>query len=243
MSAVTGKPQRERPIRIGEVVRRLHEEFPDISISKIRFLEDEGLLSPQRTRGGYRLFSEHDLERLVTILRLQRDEFLPLRVIRDELSLPGAAERKRRRPAGLGERVAAIEIGELCDRAGITPEFARELEEFGLVAPTGSGAEKRYPETDIDVAIVCGQLTRFGVDARHLRTFRTAIDREASLLDQLIAPALRSRELRASCRRARRSPDAHRPCPGAREPAPLARGPRDRRGMSRGGETWGGPAR
>ena len=86
-------------MRIGEVVRRLREEFPDISISKIRFLEDEGLLSPQRTGGGYRLFAEHDVERLVTILRLQRDEFLPLRVIRDQLADPGAAERRRRRPA------------------------------------------------------------------------------------------------------------------------------------------------
>jgi DNA-binding transcriptional MerR regulator len=193
MSTVAGTAQRERPIRIGEVVRRLREEFPDISISKIRFLEDEGLLSPQRTRGGYRLFSEHDVERLVTILRLQRDEFLPLRVIRDELAAPGAAERKRRRSTGLGERVASIEFDELCQRASIEPDFAKELEEFGLLAASGSGAEKRYPESDIDVAIVCAQLTRFGVDARHLRTFRTATDREASLLDQVIAPALRSR--------------------------------------------------
>src|ERR1700733_4521517 len=142
MSTATGTPQRERPFRIGEVVRRLREEFPDISISKIRFLEDEGLLSPQRTRGGYRLFSEHDVERLVTILRLQRDEFLPLRVIRDELAVPGASERKRRRPAGLGERVQPIEFGELCQRAGVTPEFAKELEEFGLLAAIGSGSEK-----------------------------------------------------------------------------------------------------
>jgi DNA-binding transcriptional MerR regulator len=193
MSTVTGSPQRERPIRIGEVVRRLRDEFPDISISKIRFLEDEGLLSPQRTRGGYRLFSENDLERLVTILRLQRDEFLPLRVIRDELAVPGAAERKRRRPAGLGEPVAPVVLAELCDRAGISSIFARELEEFGLLEGSGSGGEKRFPETDVDVAIVCAQLARFGVDARHLRTFRTATDREASLLDQLIAPALRSR--------------------------------------------------
>src|ERR1700720_1695072 len=110
MSTGTGTAQRERPIRIGEVVRRLREEFPDISISKIRFLEDEGLLSPQRTRGGYRLFGEGDVERLVTILRLQRDEFLPLRVIRDELSVPGASDRKRRRPATLGERVEAIDF-------------------------------------------------------------------------------------------------------------------------------------
>jgi DNA-binding transcriptional MerR regulator len=150
-------------------------------------------MSPQRTRGGYRLFSEHDVERLVTILRLQRDEFLPLRVIRDELATPGAAERKRRKPAGVGERVAPIDFEELCRRAGVQPEFARELEEFGLLAPVGAGSEKRYPETDADIAIVCAQLTRFGVDARHLRTFRTTTDRQASLLEQLIAPALRSR--------------------------------------------------
>jgi DNA-binding transcriptional MerR regulator len=182
-----------RLLKIGEVVNLLLEEFPDISISKIRFLEDEGLLAPQRTRGGYRLFSEDDLERLTTILRLQRDEFLPLRVIRDELSAPGVAERKRRRPAGLAERVQEIDLDELCRRAGVPIEFARDLESFGLLAGVGSGSDKRYPETDADVAAVCAQLTRFGVDARHLRTFRTATDREAALLEQLVAPALRSR--------------------------------------------------
>ena len=189
----TDRPQRERLLRIGEVVRRLSEEFPDISISKIRFLEDEGLLSPQRTRGGYRLFSEHDVERLETILRLQRDEFLPLRVIRDELATPGAAERKRRRPAGLGERGEEIDLDELCRRAGIEPELAKELEEFGLLRPAGTGSEKRYPEGDGDIAGVCSQLRRYGVDARHLRSFRTAADRQAALLDQLVAPALRAR--------------------------------------------------
>jgi DNA-binding transcriptional MerR regulator len=186
-------PRGTRLLRIGEVVSRLSDEFPDISISKIRFLEDEGLLNPQRTRGGYRLFSEDDLERLTTILRLQRDEFLPLRVIRDELSAPGASERKRRRPTGLTERVREIDFDELCRRAGVPPEFARDLESFGLLAPRGSGSDKRYPETDADVAAVCAQLTRFGVDARHLRTFRTATDRETALLEQLVAPALRSR--------------------------------------------------
>jgi DNA-binding transcriptional MerR regulator len=188
------EPQRrERPLRIGEVVRRLRDEFPDISISKIRFLEDEGLLSPQRTVGGYRLFAEHDVERLVTILRLQRDEFLPLRVIRDQLADPGAAERRRRRPAMLGERVELIERDELVRRSGVSPDLLKELEDYGLLAASGAGSDKRYPETDVDVAAVCAQLTRFGVDARHLRTFRTAADRESALLEQLIAPALRSR--------------------------------------------------
>ncbi len=169
-------------------------EFPDISISKIRFLEDEGLLSPQRTEGGYRLFDEHDVERLETILRLQRDEFLPLRVIRDQLADPGAAERKP--PAACDPRGA-----DRADRPGraraslrASPrELLKELEDYGLLSPIGTGADKRYPETDADVAAVCAQLTRFGVDGRHLRTFRTATDREAALLEQLIAPALRSR--------------------------------------------------
>jgi DNA-binding transcriptional MerR regulator len=184
---------RERLLRIGEVVRRLSEEFPDISISKIRFLEDEGLISPERTRGGYRLFSEEDLERLMTILRLQRDEFLPLRVIKDELAAPGVNDRKRRKPTGLSERIGDIDLDELCRRSGVRPDFAKELESFGLLAATGSGHDKRYPESDADVAAVCSQLTRFGVDARHLRTFRTATDREAALIEQLVAPALRSR--------------------------------------------------
>jgi DNA-binding transcriptional MerR regulator len=193
MTSTAATPKRERLIRIGEVVRRLAEEFPDISISKIRYLEDEGLLAPERTRGGYRLFSEDDVERLATILRLQRDEFLPLRVIREGLDAPGTKERKRRRPAGVGERVDAIDLDELCRRSGVTPDSAKELEDFGLLRPTGSGAAKRYPETDADVAGVCAQLSRYGVAPRHLRTFRTATDRETALLEQLMAPALQAR--------------------------------------------------
>src|SRR5207302_7641141 len=108
-------------------------EFADISISKIRYLEDQGLLSPRRTQGGYRLFSEEDVERLETILRLQRDEFLPLRVIRQELSSPSSKDRRRARPVGLGGREDALDLGELCRRAGIGAELARELEDFGLL--------------------------------------------------------------------------------------------------------------
>jgi DNA-binding transcriptional MerR regulator len=187
------QPPREKLLRIGEVVRRLAAEFPDVSISKIRYLEDEGLLTPRRTQGGYRLFGEDDLERLQTILRLQRDEFLPLRVIKDELDAPGQKERKRRRPTPLGQDDEMIVLDELCERAGITLELAKELEDYGLLSARGSGGDKRYPESDIDVAATCAQLARYGVAPRHLRTFRTAAGREAALLEQLVAPALRAR--------------------------------------------------
>jgi DNA-binding transcriptional MerR regulator len=189
----TAPQKREQFLRIGEVVRRLSAEFSDISISKIRYLEDEGLLTPRRTQGGYRLFSPDDVERLETILRLQRDEFLPLRVIKDELDAPGGKERKRRKPAGLGAAEETISLDELCERAGIDVGLAKELEDFGLLAPFGSGASKQYPESDVDVAVLCAQLSRFGVGPRHLRTIRTATSRQSALLEQLLAPALRSR--------------------------------------------------
>ena len=184
--------QQQRLLTIGTVCGLLKTEFPDISISKIRYLEDQGLLAPRRTQGGYRLFSEEDVERLRTILRLQRDEFLPLRVIRQELASPSGKER-RRRPVGLGGTEDELDLGELCNRAAISPELARELEDFGLVEPRVHEGEKRYTEADAEIALACGKLSRYGIDPRHLRTFRTAADREAALLEQLVAPALRSR--------------------------------------------------
>ena len=180
---------------IGTVCTRLQSEFPDISISKIRYLEDQGLLAPRRTQSGYRLFSEDDVERLETILRLQRDEFLPLRVIRQELASPSGAgkERRRRRAVGLADQDDELDLSELCERAAITHELARELEEYGLLHSRRSGSDKLYPAGDVDVAVACEKLSRFGISARHLRTFRTAADREAGLLQQLVAPSLRSR--------------------------------------------------
>jgi len=183
----------ERLLTIGAVCGRLKEEFPDISISKIRYLEDQGLLSPRRTQGGYRLFSAEDVERLETILRLQRDEFLPLRVIRQELASPSSKDRRRARPLGLAGRQDDLDLGELCRRASITPELARELEEFGLVEPRIEDGEKLYAEGDADIAVTCAGLARFGIAPRHLRAFRSAANREASLLEALVAPALRSR--------------------------------------------------
>ena len=187
--------ERERLLTIGAVCTRLQPEFPDISISKIRYLEDQGLLAPRRTQSGYRLFSEGDVERLEKILRLQRDEFLPLRVIRQELASPSGAgkERRRRHAVGLADPDDELDLGELCERAAITLDLARELEEFGLLQPRRAGSEKLYPAGDVDVAVACAKLSRFGISARHLRTFRTAADREAGLLQQVIAPSLRSR--------------------------------------------------
>ena len=196
MSTTTATERRsdQRLHTIGAVCARIQAEFPDISISKIRYLEDQGLLTPKRTRGGYRLFSEEDVERLETILRLQRDEFLPLRVIRQELaSGSGSAERKRRRPTGLGEQEGELDLAELCDRAGIDTDLARALEEYGLLTPRLESGERLYREGDAEIAAACGRLAQFGIDARHLRTFKNSVGREAGLLEQLVAPALRSR--------------------------------------------------
>ncbi len=180
-------------LTIGAVCEQLKNDFPDVSISKIRYLEDQGLISPRRTRGGYRLFGEDDVERLRRILALQRDEFLPLRVIRQELSTPSAKDRKRKRAATLSDREDDFDLDELCARAGISGDLARELEEYGLLAPRTEARKKRYSETDAGIAIACGRLADYGISARHLRTFRTAADREASLLESVVAPALRAR--------------------------------------------------
>ena len=186
-------PIRERLLTIGTVCRRLKPEFADISISKIRYLEDQGLLTPKRTQGGYRLFGEDDVERLETILRLQRDEFLPLRVIREELAAGAGKERRKRRTSTLGEHEDGVDLEGLCERAGIAPARARELEEYGLLEPRVESGQRIYSETDADIAEACETLARFGIAPRHLRAFRTAADREAGLLEALVAPALRSR--------------------------------------------------
>ena len=186
---MTEAPSRRR-LTIGTVCNQLKDEFPDVSISKIRYLEGEGLLRPKRTQGGYRLFSEEDVDRLEMILRLQRDEFLPLRVIRQELASPRTRKRKR---AGFGEQEEELDLNALCERAGIDASLARELEEFGLLNPRIQAGERVYTQTEAEIAETCGRLARFGIAPRHLRTFRTSADREAGMLEALVAPALRSR--------------------------------------------------
>ena len=195
MSATTTRRESARAQRlltIGAVCHRLKPDFPDISISKIRYLEDQGLLTLKRTQGGYRLFGEDDVERLERILQLQRDEFLPLRVIRQELASPTAKERKRRRGV-LTEPEEEFDVAELCERAGISADLARELEDYGLLAPRVEAGERRFGDTDVEIAAAAGRLARYGIAPRHLRAFRTASDREVALLEALVAPALRSR--------------------------------------------------
>jgi DNA-binding transcriptional MerR regulator len=191
VSATAVSEAEEQPLTIGAVCRLLREEFPDISISKIRYLEDQGLLAPRRTAGRYRLFGEDDVDRLRTILRLQRDEFLPLRVIRQELA--ATVSKSRRKRTGLAGAEEEIELAELCERTGLTSALTRELEEYGLMESRIDAGERLYREDEADIAAACAKLARFGIDARHLRSFKSASEREVGLLETIVAPALRSR--------------------------------------------------
>ena len=193
-----------KALTIGAVCKILQGEFDDISISKIRYLEDQKLLSPRRTDGGYRLYSQSDVERLRTILRLQRDEFLPLRVIRQELAAGGDLEfaaAADRRPAGGAVRRAILvntssaylTLDELLEETGARADLVAELENFGIVQSEKRDGRTVYDETDREVVRSANELSRVGVAARNLRIFRSSADREANLLETLLGPSLRSR--------------------------------------------------
>jgi DNA-binding transcriptional MerR regulator len=176
---------------IGEVLALLRGEFPDISISKIRFLESEGLIEPARSPSRYRKFDAADVERLRYILTAQRDEYLPLRVIKERLLPPSAG----RRAPGVGAKGAGDPGGtslsrrELLASAGIDDAQLAELETFGLVRRTG----RVYGRDALQVASAAAALSRYGVEARHLRVVRAAVEREISLIEQVVAPTLRQR--------------------------------------------------
>jgi DNA-binding transcriptional MerR regulator len=208
MGAVSEQPARRsdsRPrkaLTIGAVCKILQSEFDDVSISKIRYLEDQKLLSPRRTAGGYRLYSQSDVERLRTILRLQRDEFLPLRVIRQELAAGGdldlgAGERRGggavRRAILVNTSSAYLSLDELLEETGARPELVTELENFGIVQSEKRDGRTVYDETDREVVRAANELSRVGVEARNLRIFRSSADREANLLEAVLGPSLRSR--------------------------------------------------
>jgi DNA-binding transcriptional MerR regulator len=207
--AVSEQQARQRDSRprkamtIGAVCKILENEFDDISISKIRYLEDQKLLTPRRTQGGYRLYSQSDVERLRTILRLQRDEFLPLRVIRQELAAGGDLEQsggEKRPAAGAVRRAilvntssAYLTLDEVIEETGARAELVAELENFGIVQPDKRDGKTAYDETDREIVRTANELSRVGVAARNLRVFRSSADREANLLEALLGPSLRSR--------------------------------------------------
>ena len=192
-----------KALTIGAVCKILQGEFDDVSISKIRYLEDQKLLNPRRTSGGYRLYSQSDVERLRTILRLQRDEFLPLRVIRQELAgggdlVLGDSDRKSgngaaRRAILVDTSRAYLTLEEVVEETGAREELIGELENFGIVQPEKREGKTVYDETDREIVRAANELSRVGVGARNLRVFRSSADREANLLEALLGPSLRSR--------------------------------------------------
>jgi DNA-binding transcriptional MerR regulator len=195
-------------LSIGEVLDTLRDDFPDISISKIRFLEAEGLISPERTESGYRKFYERDLARLRYILSLQRDHFLPLKVIRDRLeqadsnggALPAPDEPRPARgakskaaPPPAAAEMAAVQMSraELSKAAGLSDEQLSSLEDFGLLGASEGGS---YDENDLLVARSARKFFDYGVEARHLRMYRQFAEREASFFEQIVAPGTRRRD-------------------------------------------------
>jgi DNA-binding transcriptional MerR regulator len=171
---------------IGEVLAQLRPEFPDISPSKIRFLEAEGLIEPARSRSGYRRFSTADIERLRYILTMQRDSYLPLRVIRERLADGTEADGSSQPPGG---PPADLTRRQLLDAAEISEAELTELEDYGLIRRVG----RQYGGDALPVARALAALRQYGVQARHLRAVKAAADREANLVEQVVAPQLRQR--------------------------------------------------
>ncbi|MFD0660668.1 transcriptional regulator FtsR [Thermocatellispora tengchongensis] len=181
---------------IGEVLALLRGEFPDVTISKIRFLEGEGLIEPQRSPSGYRKFTHADVERLRYILTEQRDRYLPLRVIKDHLERADRDDRPLTRPRavpGAPKPAEPAEVRlsreELLAASGLDDETLAELEDYGLL----SAVARRYDADALAVARAVGALAVFGLHARHLRAVKAAAEREAGLVEQAVAPLLRRR--------------------------------------------------
>jgi DNA-binding transcriptional MerR regulator len=205
-------------MNIGEVLDHLRPDFPGITIPKIRFLEDKGLIKPERTAAGYRKFSHDDVERLRYVLRMQRDHYLPLKVIGEHLDaidrglepppiepvvptvpqvalaadgLPSAESFSRRDHLRLSRR-------ELVKIAEISDDLLEQLEQYGLITPRpGTG---HYDTDALVIARTARELADFGFEPRHLRAFKTAADREVGLVEQVVAPQKRGRDTAARAR-------------------------------------------
>jgi DNA-binding transcriptional MerR regulator len=181
---------------IGAVLARLRPEFPDVTISKIRFLEAEGLVSPDRSAAGYRRFSESDVERLRFVLAAQRDHYLPLKVIRERLDAGAVPVAVPAQPEELSAVALAAPDGalgreELLARTGAPTVLIAELEHHGLLRADAAG---RYDDDGVKVVRIAAALGEYGLEPRHLRIFRAAADRELALLNQVAAPLMRQRD-------------------------------------------------
>jgi DNA-binding transcriptional MerR regulator len=215
MALETGRPY----FSIGEVLNVLKDSFPDVTVSKIRFLESEGLIEPERTGSGYRKFTENDIERLRFILTLQRDHFLPLKVIRERLEEadagpPGSGQSRLQLEAesvaleaskgtsGMGATGASFSAAELAHASGLAREQIDELTSFRMLHPTQirearDGEEGdpvlRYDENDLEAAKLSRALMELGLEPRHLTVFRNAADRWADLAEQVARPLARQK--------------------------------------------------
>lgn len=200
-----------RTMSIGEVLAQLRADFPDVTISKIRFLESEGLVEPERAPSGYRRFSHDDLARLRYVLTVQRDHYLPLRVIKEQLEqldrgaaldseAPGEGTRGGRpgvphvvAAVGSDPREVRLNRSSLIEAAGITADLLGELESYGLVGARGGV----FDADALLIARTAGELAEYGIEPRHLRTILSAAEREAGLVEQVVAPMLRQRSAEA----------------------------------------------
>jgi DNA-binding transcriptional MerR regulator len=211
----SGADQHTPRLTIGEVLAVLRDDFPDVTISKIRYLESEQLVSPQRTASGYRKFSRADVARLRYVLAAQRDQYLPLRVIKEHLDaldrgepLPGQAPATAAVPPPIADTAAAQErpmaAEQFARAAGLETEQLADCVQFGLLTPDADG---RHPVADLPVARAAAGLARHGIEPRHLRVYRSGVEREAGLVEQLVAPVLRARSEEARTRAAEKLRD------------------------------------
>jgi DNA-binding transcriptional MerR regulator len=205
-------------LSIGEVLSKLRGDFPDVTISKIRFLESEGLIEPQRTPSGYRKFTSVDLERLRYVLSAQRDQYLPLRVIKENLdamdrglepATAGSGQILPRPALGLatvdGELSPTnfapssemrLSREELVSASGLADSSLTELESFGLITIRG----RHYDADSLAIATAVAQMSAFGIEPRHLRSFKSAADREIGLIEQVVTPLHRQKSSESKAR-------------------------------------------
>jgi DNA-binding transcriptional MerR regulator len=198
-------------LSIGEVLTLLKDEFPDVTISKIRFLESQGLLDPERTPSGYRKFYDNDVARLRWILRQQREHFLPLKVIKGRLVGEAESEGDAEEQPATGRVVAppalsddpdplapprsgtSLTVQELASSCGLEPDDLKELERYGLIVSRTVGGTAYYDDDALAAAHVAAGFMKFGVEARHLRMYKTAAEREAGFFEQVVMPMLKQR--------------------------------------------------